>query len=180
MADEHFELQFALATIRELEFRYTDSAEEEAMAAGTEIACAEYSRENLTRIYQWKNGNWNISRLDRNSDAEIADALRLALGARTERAAIAVLTGLFGIEVPIASAILTAIDSNRYTILDFRALEALGNGTKSPYTIDFYLKYLRACKELAQQAGVELRTLDRAMWQWSYERSQLKACAGGA
>jgi len=47
---------------------------------------------------------------------------QLALAARTERSAISVLRGLAGVDVPVASAIMTAIDPKRYTILDFRAL----------------------------------------------------------
>jgi hypothetical protein len=52
---------------------------------------------------------------------EVEDALRLALAARTERSAIAVLRGLGGVDVPVASAIMTAVDPSRYTILDFPA-----------------------------------------------------------
>jgi hypothetical protein len=39
---------------------------------------------------------------------------------------VAVLTGLSGVEVPAASAIMTAVDPERFTIVDFRALWSLG------------------------------------------------------
>jgi hypothetical protein len=81
-----------------------------------------------------------------------------------------VLKGLGGVEIPVASAIMTAIDPERYTIIDYRALEALGVSL-SWYTIDSYLAYLKRCRELAQENVVSLRELDRALWQWSKERS---------
>jgi len=76
-------------------------------------------REHLSEIFEWKTKGRGRSRLSRNSDQEIADALSLAVTARTERAAVAVLVGLQGVLVPVASAILTAIDPDRYTASTF-------------------------------------------------------------
>jgi hypothetical protein len=75
--------------------------------------------------------------------------------------------------VPVASAILTAIDPERYTVIDFRALEALGNKSNDR-TVNFYLAYLDACRQLAQEHQVSLRDLDRALWQWSSEQTRRK------
>lgn len=116
-----------------------------------------------------KTGGRGISRLARNADTEIEEALRLAVGAKTERAAIAVLCGLVGVHVPVASTVMTAVAPERYTIIDFRALEALGI-TDYNATVDFYLLYLNACRTLADRHVVSLRMLDRALWQWSKER----------
>lgn len=123
--------------------------------------------------FYWKTGGRGISRLSRNSDEEIADALRSAIAAQTERSAVAVLVGLNGVRVPVASSILTAINSDRYTIIDDRALEALGiiNATSD---INLYLAYLGFCRHLAAGEGVSLRDLDRALWQWSKERAQVQ------
>jgi hypothetical protein len=104
-----------------------------------------------------------------NTDEEVEDALRTAVEAKTERTAISVLIGLYGVEIPVASAVLTAIAPNRYTIIDYRALEALGE-TRTWHTIDSYLAYLGCCRKLACENGVTLRELDRALWQWSVER----------
>jgi hypothetical protein len=77
---------------------------------------------------------------------------------------VAVLTGLIGVNVPVASAILTAIDQRRYTVIDFRALEGLGvKGIV--VSINFYLEYLRFCRRCAKLSKVSLRNLDRALWQ---------------
>jgi hypothetical protein len=112
-----------------------------------------------------------MSRPRKNSDDEIADASTLATAATTERAAISVLCGLQGVDVPVASAILTAIDPERYTVIDFRALEALGSSSKDR-SVNFYLAYLDACRRLAKMHHVSLRDLDRALWQWSSEQTK--------
>jgi hypothetical protein len=36
--------------------------------------------------------------------------------------------------------------------------------------VSFWLEYLDTCRRLARQAGVSLRTLDKALWQHSKER----------
>jgi hypothetical protein len=64
----------------------------------------------------------------------MADALRLAVAAQTERSALAVLIGLVGVDIPVGSAILTTIDA----VLDFRALYSLSI-ERSFYSVDFYL-----------------------------------------
>jgi hypothetical protein len=67
-----------------------------------------------------------------------------------------------GVDIPVASAILGVANLDHYTIIDFRALEALGL-ERSYLNIDFYLDYLDACRFMAHKTGVSLRTLDRAM-----------------
>ncbi|MSP67602.1 MAG: hypothetical protein EXQ96_05815 [Alphaproteobacteria bacterium] len=142
-----------------------------ALEAGSRIKGGEFSRANLKIIFKWKTNGRGIRRLCANTDEQIVDALQLATRAKTERSAIAVLVGLYGVAVPVASAILTAIDPERYTIIDFRALEALGVRVPTP-SIDFYLEYIACCRDLASRYGVSLRDLDRALWQWSKERGR--------
>jgi hypothetical protein len=156
--------------ISELADRYHFPDDSAALAAGASIRQGEHKRANLLKIFEWKTRGRGRSRLERNTDDEIADALALAIKAKTDRAALAVLRGLDGIEIPVASAALTAIDPERFTIIDFRALEALGI-RQANITIDFYLAYLSHCRRLAHENKVSLRMLDRALWQWSKENS---------
>ena len=168
---ERFELQFDPADIPRLATSYGPERDDAALAAGGRIRGGEFTRKNLSEIFDWKTKGRGRSRLRGNSDEEITDAIRLAVSAKTERAAIAVLLGLNGVLVPVASAILTAIDPERYTVIDFRALEALGSKS-ADRTINFYLTYLDACRKFAKAHRVPLRDLDRALWQWSYEQSR--------
>jgi hypothetical protein len=164
------ELQFDPKELRQYASRYAIEGDAEALDAGRSIANGEFSRANLYAIFKWKTNGRGRVRLDRNTDDEIADILNLAISAKTDRAKIAVLCGLSGVAVPVASAILTAIDPTKYTIIDFRALEALGT-VPTERSVGFYLKYLVACRTLAERHGIGLRDLDRALWQWSADRA---------
>jgi hypothetical protein len=88
---------------------------------------------------------------------------------------MAALLELEGVGVPTASTLLYCAFPEDYPILDVRALESLGVKPRSQYPLSFWLGYLDACRELAQRAGVPLRTLDKALWQYSKERSRLGA-----
>jgi hypothetical protein len=78
---------------------------------------------------------------------------------------------LAGVGVPTASTLLYFVFPEDYPILDIRALESLGVRPRSAYPVGFWLDYLAACRALAGRYGVELRTLDKALWQHSKERS---------
>jgi hypothetical protein len=49
--------------------------DEKAFAAGTRIRGGDFSKENLQAIFSWKTNGRGVSRLARNPDDEIADAL---------------------------------------------------------------------------------------------------------
>jgi hypothetical protein len=164
-----FRLQFEPARIKELAASYQYGDDTEPLAAGRRIASGDFSRGNVEVIFRWKTRGRGVSRLQGNPDLEISDALRLAGSAKTERAAVAVLCGLGGVDIPVASAILTMIDPERYTIIDYRALEALGVAV-TVHTITSYLEYLDQCRKLALENDVSLRELDRALWQWSKDQ----------
>jgi hypothetical protein len=38
--------------------------------------------------------------------------------------------------------------------------------------VGFYLAYLTVCRRIASTAGVDLRTLERALWQYSKENQK--------
>jgi hypothetical protein len=164
-----FQLAFDASQIPHYAARYTFQDDQDALEAGRRIAGGEYSRANLEKIVRWKTGGRGAVRITRNSDEEIRDALELAIIAKTDRASISVLTGVSGVHVPVASAILTAIKPESYTIIDFRALEALSY-MGDYHSIEFYLSYLTFCRQLALRQQIDLRQLDRALWQWSKER----------
>lgn len=171
----NFVLQFPPSQVVELVSRRLKNVDEEnAMAAGRDIARGNHTLENVKVIVHWKSAR-RAALLDDNKDTEIAEALRVATDTgTTEAAAMAALIDLHGVGVPVASAILTAINPTKYTIIDFRALTSLGSTKKPPYPIKFYLAYLAKCRELAQQLNISLRTLDHALWQW-YDHPERKA-----
>jgi hypothetical protein len=166
-------LQFPVSDIALLAAAYRlDDKEHAALAAGARIRAGACSRDNLAPILTWKVSDRGRSRPLRNSDEEVADALRTALLASTPRAAVAVLIGLSGVAVPIASAILAAIKPEQYGVLDNRGLRALGCGPleigpRQSMPLDLYLNYLQYCRRMASDCQVSLHTLERAFWQWA-------------
>jgi hypothetical protein len=154
-----------------LSSQYPAAEDSKPLAAGRAISEGDVSRGNLQIIVRWKTNDRGKSRLAQNSDLEVRDALRLAVSAQTPRAAIAVLTGLSGVDTPVASAVMTAISPEKYTVLDFRALEALGNPTRNRSVL-FYVAYLNFCVGLASRWRMSLRELDRGLWQWSATRAE--------
>lgn len=164
-----FVLQFAPSEFDALAERYGAAQDDDALDAGSRIASGDCSRENLMKIVNWKSPR-RAALLDENTDSDIAVARQFASTPTTPEAmAVAVLTALRGVGIPMASAILTAINPVRYTVLDFRALQSLGL-KNWPESFAFYVAYLKACRELAAKYGKLLRTLDRALWQWSKEQ----------
>lgn len=107
-----------------------------------------------------------------NSEAAIVDATGRAFAAGDEATRIAALLELEGVGVPTASTLLYFAFPDDYPILDVRALESLGVKSRSTYPVNFWLEYLDACRELSRRTGVTLRTLDKALWQYSKDLSQ--------
>src|SRR6266568_1365539 len=172
-----FHLQYDPTDIRKLAAEYMETSADQDRAmedAGRRIAGGDLTRSNLEAIYRWKSAR-RIRLLGDNTDAEIEQALKAAVGAGDVKVAVCSLTSLAGVGVKMASAILTAIDPECYTVLDIRALEALGTGDGED--VDLYVVYLEACRTMAERFGVTLRDFDRANWQWSKRQSRLAASA---
>ena len=110
-----------------------------------------------------------------NTETAVVETTRQALAAVDETIRINALLTLAGVGVPTASTLLYFAFPDDYPILDIRALESLGVKPRSTYPVSFWLEYLNACRELARRAGVSLRTLDKALWQYSKELSRAPA-----
>jgi hypothetical protein len=92
--------------------------------------------------------------------------------AKTEAVRIGVLTVLTGVGWPVASVILHLCHDDCYPILDFRAIWSVKAAQPSSYTLAFWLAYTQHCRALAEECKVDMRTLDRALWQYSKERQR--------
>jgi|SRR5580704_2193958 hypothetical protein len=180
MKSGRFELQFDPALIPPLVAQYLlkGRAKDAAMeAAGQRIVAGGRTMANVDVIYRWKSAR-SVRHLSRNDPADIDKCLLEAMRAPSDRSAMIALvrvattgTGLHGFQIPVASAVLTAIDLRHHTVIDYKALSSLGcpNFTLS---VDFYLEYLAACRDIAGRLEIDLRTLDRALWQWWKNQEQ--------
>ncbi len=79
---------------------------------------------------------------------------------------------LSGVGYPVASAILHYCFPDIYSIIDFRAIEALGWEQPSYYTYAYWEKYFIKIQEIAKTYGLSIRTVDKALWEWSKEHSK--------
>lgn len=176
-----FELQPGKSELEELAAEYWQKTgekehelEKAAYEAGAAIRKGDHSLANLEMIVRWKSERV-VHYLIGNSEETIRQALAVAASpASTVRSAVDALTSLHGIDIAVASAILAAIDPERYMVLDVRALEALGHAR---HDVDFYEKYLAFCRQVAGSGAIKpqgelpgptaLHALERALWEWS-------------
>ncbi len=177
----YFQLQPAEMELQELSESYWQEAGERerqletaAYEAGKSIRSGEYTLPNLETIVRWKSERM-VHYLIGNSTENIRSALAVAASpdASAEKAVDA-LVALRGIDISIASAIMACIYPDRYAVLDYRALEALGHAR---HDVRFYTEYNAALKRLAEcdivrpqgdlPAPTALHALERALWQWS-------------
>jgi hypothetical protein len=108
-------------------------------------------------------------RCERNSASQIREATSIALATNDERAKMYILRSLQGVEWPTASVILHFCDRRPYPILDYRALWSLGYSRPPTYTYEFWHSYTNFLRELAQRTGHDMRSVDKALWQYSKE-----------
>jgi hypothetical protein len=104
-----------------------------------------------------------------NSPEFIREITKCALSTPSERLRIEVLTLLNGVSWPTASVMLHFFHADSYPILDFRALWSLKTKVPLKYEFDFWVDYTGYCRRLSKRCAVSMRTLDRALWQFSKE-----------
>ena len=164
-----FALRFPPADIEALAGRFPAGDDAACAAAGAAAAArGRYTRGEFLAVCRWKSPR-SRPLVEANSARAVRAATGAALATADEAARIACLLGLQGVGVPTASALLYFAFPERYPILDVRALESLGCRGRSTYPVRFWLEYLQACRAIAAEHGVTVRTLDMALWQYSKE-----------
>lgn len=117
-------------------------------------------------------GHWKSPRiaghLRKNSEELVRETTRIALTTPVEALRMCVPQILAGVGFPMASVILHFFHKDEYPVLDFRALWSLGMQQPKDYSIQFWMQYVETCRARAARANVDMRALDRAMWQYSY------------
>lgn len=122
-------------------------------------------------ICYWKSPR-SQSHARKNTTKEVRVVSQAALGAKDEVLKMDLLRLLHGVEWPTASTLLHFCDRRPYPILDYRALWSLGYSQPPHYTMPFWLSYLKFLRKLAHRSGFPIRTVDRALWQYSKARQR--------
>jgi len=127
------------------------------------------TKRQLRTIAAWKAPR-SAGHMERNTARYVREVTSIALSAASERLRIETLTLLDGVSWPTASVILHFFHRSRYPIIDYRALWSVKLKTPSRYDFPFWWSYVKYCRVLAGRNHVDMRTLDRALWQYSKER----------
>ena len=164
-----FDLQFPIKEIKHWssQFEYDgDDAIQDGVGPRAKNRGHLTKREFLEICY-WKTAR-SRSRCESNPPELIREATRLAFSAKSEMLRIGILTLLEGVGWPTASTILHFCHRDPYPILDYRARWSLGvDPPPSVYGFDFWWEYVTKCRSLARKARVNMRVVDRALWQYS-------------
>lgn len=168
-----FQLRFPISELPFWAERYSYPGEPEIVERVGPAARARghLDRDEFIRLTTWKTPR-SKSRCASNSTELIEEVTRIALSSRLEELKIRVLSVLNGVSWPTASVILHFCDKGSYPILDFRALWSLGVPVPSQYTFTFWWEFVRATRQIQEQSGLDMRTVDRALWQYSKENQR--------
>lgn len=167
-----FRLQFPLGDVQALASRYDFDGDDQVGATGAAARKrGYYTKPELLLVCEWKTPR-SKSRVAGNTPAFVEGITRAAFATEDESERMAALCALQGVHAPTASVLLHFAFPDLYPIIDWRALESLGQPGQGAYTIQYWLTYVEACRKLASQAGVTMRVLDKALWQYSRERAR--------
>lgn len=166
-----FALQFPIKQVPEFAARYAYEDDREVLAIGRVARDrGHYTLEEFLKVCRWKTQR-SGPLVALNTADSVEASTRVALSETSgERERAEALLSLRGVGWRTASVLLHLAYPERYPILDVRALHALGVRARSQYSFRFWQSYVTACVGLAEQAGVDGRTFDQALWQWSKEQ----------
>ena len=124
----------------------------------------------LETVCRWKSPR-ALPYIKSNSPSRVRSATRRALDTKSERLRLEALVELQGVSVPMASAILMALDPKRYGVIDIRVwqlLHAVGTVTKKPKGVGFnfanWYQFLMIIRYFAKEFRVKARDVERALF----------------
>jgi hypothetical protein len=163
-------LRFPGSQIRPLASRYQYTfGDRKIIGLAKKIKSRQYlNKSELEKIAYWKAPR-SAGHVLKNEENYIKEITGFAFKSKDERSRIESLTLLDGVSWPTASVILHFFHQAPYPILDYRALWSVGLEVPNIYSFDFWWIYAEFCRKTAHAHGVKMRTLDRALWQFSKE-----------
>ncbi len=160
--------QFPLDEMNKWAEYYGDPAEDTEVIDAGKAARSRgyYTRDEFLLLGDWKTPRVRAQR-KRNNESFVNEVTRVALTTPNERLRIEILTLLHGVNWATASVLLHLAHTDPYPIFDYRALESLGLPNVSECDYPLWTDYTQCCRQLASQAKIDMRTLDRALWGYS-------------
>ena len=169
MKDRNPKIKFDLECVQHWSSKYEFKDECPVIGLADQVRNRGYfEKSELQTVCEWKSLRpaWH---LEENEESLVQEVTQFALKTEYDKAAIESLTILHGVGAPTASVILHFFHKKDYPILDFRALWSVSliESDKYNYSYALWSKYVEYCREKANEAGVSMRVLDRALWQYS-------------
>ncbi len=128
-------------------------------------------KHDLIEIGCWKSPRQK-RRYANNDDITVKEITQFSFAAKSEYARIGVLLALDGVFYPVASVLLHFAFPDKYPILDFRTLYSLGEEKPTSYNFEFWNSYCKKIQQLARELNLSIRTIDKALWQYSKENQK--------
>ena len=168
-----FTLRFPITEVKTWADKYSyggDSALAEEI--GRPVRAQRYvTRKQFLELARWKSPRI-VPKCEKNDADFVEEVTGKALQSKDERFRVEVLRLLTGVAWPMASVILHFCHDDDYPILDYRALWSLRVHPVPRYRYELWAEYTRVTRELAAKARADMRTLDRALWQYSKEKQR--------
>ena len=174
MTSRKLEIKFDLECVRHWASKYEYEGENDVIQLVEEVRSQSYlTKSDLQIVANWKSPR-SAGKIETNEENFVQEVTQFALKTEYDKAAIESLTVLYGVGAATASVILHFFHKKDYPILDFRALWSVSliDDDKYYYSYALWSKYVEYCRELAKKEDVSMRTLDRALWQYSKSNQQ--------
>ena len=132
----------------------------------------ELSRGEFLDICYWKSPR-SIRQCERNSAKAIEKTSQEVFRTRSEKQRLVLLTGLHGVSVPTASAILTLTNPKRYGVIDIRVwqlLYALRSVKRNPrgqgFRFNHWFHYLQILRHYSKKLTVPVRLIELTLFKF--------------
>jgi hypothetical protein len=130
------------------------------------------TRSEFLAICRWKSPR-AVKYYSQNHESTIQAACYAALSTRSEQKRLDCLTKLKGVNVPMASAILTLTNPQRYGVIDIRVWQLLyamrsvyAKPSGTNFTFKNWYHYLSKLRYFAKQFDVPVRTVERTLFRY--------------
>jgi len=166
-------LQFDIGELAAYAARFPVAVDDEALAIGRAVReRGSYTRAEFRTVCRWKTPR-SGPLVARNSASDVRRATSVALDADSDDAQrMRALRELRGVNWATASVLLHVAYPDDYPIIDVRALHALGVRKRITYSYRLWDEYIAVYRELVASSGLDGRTVDRGLWEWSAEQGE--------
>lgn len=141
--------------------------------------------EEFFAIVIWKRNASKIKIIRglKNSSKTINSITKEVYKSKTSDKKLKILLEMKGVGIAIASAILTVLYPDDFTIIDYRVLNSLKNKGinivgKPTEKIEDYNRYIEICKRESKKSRVSLRNFDRTLWAENFHEGLKKLVKG--